>query len=312
MNYHSLFYFKKVAELQHLTKAAEELYVAQPSLSRSISSLEDELGVKLFDRVGKNIVLNDFGRIVLRHADAIFKEEEAIYSEIADYKKEGVKVVRLSMRAGTQHLGDLLSGFVKIHPDIKVSTLQGYVTKEQYDKLDFTIFARNRKKEDPGEHLLYTERILVALPIDHPLASHQSIDIHELEGQRFLSLPKGNAMRDLLDEYCHNAGFEPNIFIECDPAETVRKTLRLGGVISLVPEISWDRISTDTTVLRPLSKPEGKRYMYLAERNKAYLSDSARIFRKYMLEFFKNLESTYSKKLAGSPYGKTVGNKTSF
>jgi DNA-binding transcriptional LysR family regulator len=138
------------------------------------------------------------------------------------------------------------------------------------------------------------------------------IDIHELEGQRFLSLPKGNAMRDLLDEYCHNAGFEPNIFIECDSAETVRKTLRLGGVISLVPEISWERISTDTTVLRPLSKPEGKRYLYLAERNRAYLSDSARIFRKYMLEFFKNLESTYSKKLAGSPYGKTTGNKTAF
>ena len=295
MNYHSLFYFKKVAELQHLTKAAEELYVAQPSLSRSISSLEDELGVKLFDRVGKNIVLNDYGRIVLRHADVIFKEEEAIRSEIADYKKEGAKVVRLSMRAGTQHLAELLSGFVKIHPDIKVSTLQGYVPKEEFDKLDFTIFARNRKKNDPGEYLLYTERVLVALPIDHPLASHKSIDIHELENQRFLSLSKGNAMRDLLDEYCRNAGFEPNVFIECNSAETVRKTLRLGGVISLVPEISWGGISTDTTVLRPLSQPEGKRYLYLSENNKAYLSDSARLFKTYILDYFRNLEKGFAK-----------------
>ena len=63
MDLHSLLYFKKVAELQHLTRAAEELRVAQPSLSRTIASLEADLGVKLFDRVGKGIVLNPGGTV---------------------------------------------------------------------------------------------------------------------------------------------------------------------------------------------------------------------------------------------------------
>ncbi|MBR2802543.1 MAG: LysR family transcriptional regulator [Erysipelotrichaceae bacterium] len=288
MNFHSLYFFKKVAELQHLTKAAEKLFISQPSLSRSISSLEDELGVKLFDRVGKSIVLNDYGRIVLQHAENIFKEEEAIHSEIADFKKEGSKTVHLSMRAGTQHLAELLYGFARLYPNIKVSTLQGYIEKEDFEKMDLRIIARNQKETNPHEFLLYSERIMVALPADHPLAFHKTINISELKDQHFVSLKKGNALRDLLDQYCLNAGFEPNIFIECNSAETVRKMLRLGGNISLVPELSWGGISTDNTVLRPLSSPQGTRYLYLIE-NKPYLSESAKCFRDYTLQYFRDI-----------------------
>ena len=67
-------YFKKTAELEHITKAAQELHVAQPSLSRTISMLEDELKVKLFNRKGKSIELNEYGIIVLNHTNRILKE----------------------------------------------------------------------------------------------------------------------------------------------------------------------------------------------------------------------------------------------
>ena len=70
-------YFKKTAELEHITKAAQELHVAQPSLSRTISMLEDELKVKLFNRKGKSIELNEYGIIVLNHTNRILKELEA-------------------------------------------------------------------------------------------------------------------------------------------------------------------------------------------------------------------------------------------
>lgn len=72
-------YFKKTAELEHITKAAQELHVAQPSLSRTISMLEDELKVKLFNRKGKSIELNEYGIIVLNHTNRILKELEAIH-----------------------------------------------------------------------------------------------------------------------------------------------------------------------------------------------------------------------------------------
>ena len=74
MEIHTLTYFKKVAELQHITRAAEELRVAQPSLSRTIAGLEAELGVRLFQRSGKNIRLNRSGEIVLHHTNRILRE----------------------------------------------------------------------------------------------------------------------------------------------------------------------------------------------------------------------------------------------
>ena len=94
---HSLIYFKKVAELQHLTRAAEELRVAQPSLSRTIAGLEAELGVKLFDRVGKGIVLNRNGAILLRHTNSVLRELADAQAELADQEAEGNRTVTISL-----------------------------------------------------------------------------------------------------------------------------------------------------------------------------------------------------------------------
>lgn len=70
-------YFQKVAELQHVTRAAEALHVAQPSVSRVIKSMEQELNVPLFERRGRNIILTSYGEVFLRHVDRILKEADA-------------------------------------------------------------------------------------------------------------------------------------------------------------------------------------------------------------------------------------------
>lgn len=69
--------FKKVAESEHLTKAAKQLHMAQPALSRSIAKLEEELGVELFDRANRQMTLNQYGAIVLRHVNIIWMRSTA-------------------------------------------------------------------------------------------------------------------------------------------------------------------------------------------------------------------------------------------
>ena len=117
-------YFKKTAELEHITKAAQELHVAQPSLSRTISMLEDELKVKLFNRKGKSIELNEYGIIVLNHTNRILKELEAIHREIDDARENSVMNVTFSMNAASTLIPRLVRGFKEEHSDIRLHILQ--------------------------------------------------------------------------------------------------------------------------------------------------------------------------------------------
>ena len=116
-------YFKKTAELEHITKAAQELHVAQPSLSRTISMLEDELKVKLFNRKGKSIELNEYGIIVLNHTNRILKELEAIHREIDDARENSVMNVTFSMNAASTLIPRLVRGFKEEHSDIRLHIL---------------------------------------------------------------------------------------------------------------------------------------------------------------------------------------------
>ena len=89
-------YFKTIAECQHITKAANKLMISQPSLSNTLSRIENELGVQLFDRQGRNIVLNNYGRIVLEHTNNILRELDNIHTEIDKMEQRQNKVINIA------------------------------------------------------------------------------------------------------------------------------------------------------------------------------------------------------------------------
>lgn len=105
---HSLNYFKKAAELQHITQAAETLHVAQPAISRTISQLERDLGYPLFDRKGKSITLNSYGRIVLKYTNRIFQNLEDMSRELADTQTGTNQTVTLSLYAASKLFPELV------------------------------------------------------------------------------------------------------------------------------------------------------------------------------------------------------------
>ena len=108
MDIHELTYFKKVAELQHMTRAAQELRVAQPALSRTISGLEQELGVKLFERKGKSIALNQYGTILLQHTQRILQEMAEIERDLSEAKGEATRTVTITLYAASKLLPRLV------------------------------------------------------------------------------------------------------------------------------------------------------------------------------------------------------------
>ena len=235
---HSLIYFKKVAELQHLTRAAEELRVAQPSLSRTIAGLEAELGVKLFDRVGKGIVLNRNGAILLRHTNSVLRELADAQAELADQEAEGNRTVTISLFAASKLLPQLISDFKAEFPSIRLQIIQHDLREQGEGERDIAIFSSVQPAVGENERVLIEEELLLALPEGSPLASQRILPLSDLAEMEFICLHNGKSLRTITDLYCQMAGFSPRVVLECDSPETMRELICAGMGISFVPSIT--------------------------------------------------------------------------
>lgn len=287
MDFHSLKYFKKVAELQHITRASEELHVAQPSLSRTISRLERELGVQLFERSGKNIALNLYGEIVLKHANRIFQELKDMEQELSETAADSSQSVSLSLYSASKLLPGLVMAFKQAHPSIRLQIIQENLHKNSSEECDLTLYSSMQPNGNDNSVTLFAEDILLALPESNPLAHRSSLNLSEVADEEFICLQRGKSLRTITDMYCKIAGFEPSVVLESDSPETVRELIRAGIGISFIPSITWQGMETENLILVPISSPQCKRYINLSWRNQGYFSPAAALFRDFVQEYFR-------------------------
>ena len=288
MDIHTLAYFKKAAELQHITRAAEELHVAQPSLSRTIAGLEAELGVELFQRSGKNIRLNEYGEMVLRHAGRVLQEVEDIRRELDDALERNSSSVTISLYAASKLLPQLVMRFKREHPSIRLRIVQEDLGARGHSSCDLSLFSSIQPCTGENEATLIEEEILLALPEANPLARKESIDLREVAREEFICLQRGKSLRTITDLYCQMASFEPTVILESDSPETVRELIRAGIGISFIPRVTWSGMKTGSIALVPISFPRCRRYINLSWRE-GYLSPAAALFRDFVQGYFRQL-----------------------
>lgn len=286
---HSLSYFKLVAEMEHLTRAAGELRVAQPSLSRTIASLEEDLGVKLFDRVGNGIRLNRYGRIVLHHTNNILRELRDIGDELADEQERGERIVTISLYAASKLLPHLILAFKEEFPDIRLQIIQQSLMQANQGECDISIFSSLSPSTQKNTLSLIEEEIFLAIPKDSPLAQKEEIQLQDAAEMEFICLHKGKSLRTITDMYCQMAGFTPQVVLECDSPEMVRELILAGVGISFVPSVTWQGMDTRNILLRHISFPKCRRYLELSWRE-GYLSPSAILFRDFVQDYFLELQ----------------------
>lgn len=290
-------YFKRTAELEHITKAAQELHVAQPSLSRTIGMLEEELGVKLFNRRGKSIELNEYGIIMLNHTNRILKELEAIKREIDDARDNSTMNVTFSMDAASTLIPRLVRGFKEEHSDIRLHILQENLVGDREQGCDLTLFADSQPVSGPFCTTLIEEEIRLALPITNPLTHFDTLTLDQVSHEEFICLQKGKNLRSITDAYCKMAGFDPNVVLESDSPETVRELVRAGIGISFIPMQTWQDMEDPHIALVPIASPQCRRYINLSWREGSYLSPAAILFRDYLIKHFGELANKKSAKL---------------
>ncbi|MEV0384738.1 LysR family transcriptional regulator [Nonomuraea sp. NPDC050643] len=281
MDLHTLRQFLVVARLEHLSRAADELHVAQPSLSRTIARLESELGTSLFDRAGR-LRLNDAGKLFRDHVERSLGELDAGRRAVAETAAEGYGTVRLASETFLTLTGPL-AAYKLAHPSVEVELHQ--MPAEEMARhlraqdIDLCVASQPVPAEGLEAVHLFDEPVWVAAPLDHPLAGRASVSIDELADEPFLTTRKGHWQRRLLDLLFTGRGLTPKIVCEGDEPAAIHALVSAGLGIGLTPDIAQRASTRSLVAWVAVDSPDCRRTLTLLWGADSRLSSAARLMR---------------------------------
>jgi LysR family hydrogen peroxide-inducible transcriptional activator len=247
MELQQLRYVSAIAETGSFSRAAERCQVAQPSLSQQVLKLENDLGAKLFDRLGRSIRLTDAGRAFLPHARSILSQVETARSSVADHCEDvrGSVAVGVIPTIAPYMMPRYTTAFAKKYPEAKLriveETTPVLVESLRDLSVDLAILALPLRHKDLELVPLRTEPLFVVLPRNHPRAGAEVLALKEIRGESFVMLRDGHCFRDLSITTCIRARITPRIAFESDQFSSLFAMVAAGVGISLVPEMAIDR-----------------------------------------------------------------------
>ncbi len=286
----SLRCFQAVARRQHISRAAQELRVAQPSVSRTISRLESELGVLLFDRQGRRIRLNEHGAAFLRRVDRAMAELDDARREMADAAGAGPGRVAIAAETLMQ-LAEVLAAFRAHSPGVKVRLLQASAQAMRRHlaaaEVDFALASQPLAGPGLDFVTLLREEVFLAVPYGHRLADREHVTVSELAEEEFVSTRAGHWQRVLLEALFAREGLQPRVICEGDEAAATPRLIGTGLGIGLMPAVARRAMGEHELVAwARLDTPDAYRTLSLVWRRDAYLSPAAETFRRLAVDHF--------------------------
>src|SRR5438270_7867662 len=248
-------WFVTLAELQHVTAAAEQLHLAQPTLTRMLARLERRLGVALFDRHGRRLTLNTYGRIFYDHARRAQLELDSARRAIEDLANPAVSEIRLGFLSsfGSAVVPRLIAGFTDVSPRVTFALQEGAAESVgdlvAAGSVDVGVVSPRPHKPELAWRSLFRQRLGVAVPRGHRLSGVAAVSMTDLADETFIAMQPGFGMRRLLDELCAAAQFQPRIVLESANLSTTSGLVAAGLGISLMP-IDGSDYGQGVTVLR--------------------------------------------------------------
>lgn len=273
MDLRQLRYLVALAEERNFTRAAAREHIAQPALSQQLRRLEDELGLVLVERTTRQMQLTEAGELLVARARRILAEVDAAGDELEDIR--GIRVGRV--RVGAMHtMGPIdvslpLAIFHRRHPGIELTVREEpseeLATMIRDDALDLAFLSVTERVESHGLalHQLISEELVVLLPPEHKLARRRRVRMSELRDEEFISYRPGARLRELLFAAGRQAGFEPQVRLESNESQRIRRLVARGMGVAILPRS--DAVSPGAEVaLAALTEPPLRRDITLAWR----------------------------------------------
>ncbi|PEP48363.1 LysR family transcriptional regulator [Bacillus pseudomycoides] len=277
-------YFVAVSNELHFTKAAEKLNISQPSLSQQIRALEHEIGMPLFDRIGKKISLTEAGRILLSHSKKVFHEVEQAYAAIQDLNglQQGKLTIGALLTTVNYLLPPAILNFNALYPNIELSVL-GLRTGEIREKLlqnelDIGITFLPVQDKEIISIPLYQNELTLVVPINHELTQHTTVTMGVLQKYPIILLPKNFFLTQLIRSHCQNFNFTLKPILEISTMESLIHMVSKGIGITVLPKPYIDFLQSNSIQAIKIKNPTATIEIGIIYRKDKYMCAATRMF----------------------------------
>lgn len=251
-------YFLEVARTLHVTRAAEKLHIAQPALTQNIQQLEQELGVRLFERQGRRLSLTEAGAVFQREAEHSLRvfQNAQLSAQRAARGEIGEIAVGFQSTAGLSIVPHMLQKLRVRYPSIEVTLREmGTLAQQQAllnNEIDVAIVYRKGDSQFAYQDLI-PDSLVVALREDHPLADRESIALKEIADEVFVlpSMEVSTVLHHAVLAECADAGFQPHRVQAISTTQTALGLVSAGFGISVLPASAL-ALSRKGVVQRPI------------------------------------------------------------
>lgn len=284
--------FCRVVELGSFTKAAEAVLLSQPTISEHIKTLEDMVGERLLDRLGREVLPTPAGKILYRYAKKMIQIKEEAVQAMAAYRGDLTGALHLgaSTIPGTYILPRLIGLFKQRHPEVQISVhIAG--TKEVADAVaegrhELGLVGSMWKDRRLSFERIFSDELVLVVPKDHRWARETSIPLERLAEEPFIARHRGSGTRMVTYDILENAGFDLQrlkVVAEMSTTEAVRQSVKAGiGISILSRQAVAEDVAHGSLAVVPIDGVSFHRPFYLVKRKGREASPISLAFEEHL------------------------------
>ena len=288
MTLNQLRYFQAVARLQNFRAAAEQLYISQPSLSRSIDSLEQELGVVLFEKAGRGIALTGSGRLLLEYANRIIEECDIAVYKMKELSSSGGRIdIGYVFPLANYYIPHKVRSFLDIPGNEHVTfgftqnRTSSIIRDIKNGKLDVGFCAYSENEEELEFVPILKQEMVIITSLEHPLADKDELSINELTNYPVIGYDRISGLGGYTNRLYKNLGIKPEILCECSDENSIQALVREQFGIALVAKV--DILNDKYLKIHRVSDAELIHYVNMVWLKHHYLMPATERFIDFMI-----------------------------
>lgn len=288
MDIDQLSHFLKVAEHQNFTKAAEEVGLSQPAISRSLQRLEEEMGQPLLDRQNRKVILTEAGERLLSKAKNILSLVSDAKNELIDDGKSGTIRLGAIPTIAPYFLPSILRSFATKFPQARMvvqeNTTQVLIQRLHHGEIDLAILAHPIPEKYLEVESLFDEELFLVAAKGHPLTEKAVIRMTDLREYPFVLLEEAHCLSDSIVSLCRSRSFQPISVERTSQLVTIQELVALHHGISFIPAMAKELDHSPRRIYRSVGSPKPTRTVIMAWNPYRYESQLHKKFRRFLSE----------------------------